>query len=128
ARRATSGQLIVDGAITTDKLSANAVTAGKIAAGSITTDKIVAGSITTALLGAGAVTASKLFVGDTSNMVPDSAIVDPASWQFASANVAIVTASPDSTSKNRFNATPAAVDVNIYSAWVPVEQGSELFF
>lgn len=127
-RRATTGELVVDGAITTDKLSANAVTAGKISAGAVTTDKITAGAVQAAQIGAGAVTASKLFVGDTSNMVPDSAIVDPASWQFASANVAIVTASPDSTSKNRFNATPAAADVNIYSAWVPVEQGSELFF
>jgi hypothetical protein len=127
-RRAASGELLVDGAVTAGKLAANSVVAGKVAADAITTNNIVAGAIQTAQLGAGAVTASKMFVGDTSNMVPDSAIVDPASWNFATSTVSIVTASPDSTSKNRFNVTPGTADVNVYSAWVPVEQGSELFF
>lgn len=41
-----SGELIVNGAITTDKLAANSVVAGKIAAGAVTATAIAAGSIT----------------------------------------------------------------------------------
>ena len=44
-RRQNSARLIVDGAITTDKLSANAVTAGKIAAGAVRAEQIAADAI-----------------------------------------------------------------------------------
>lgn len=56
-RRAT-GNLIVDGAITADKLSANAVTAGKIAAGAVGADQIAARSIA----------ASHLMISDLTNL------------------------------------------------------------
>lgn len=44
--RRKDGSLIVDGAITANKIAVNAITADKIAAGVITADKIVAGTIT----------------------------------------------------------------------------------
>lgn len=45
-RKKANAELIVDGAITTDKLNANAVTADKIAAGAVTANKIAANAIT----------------------------------------------------------------------------------
>lgn len=62
-KKRTTGELIVDGAITTNKLSANAVTADKISAGAITTAKIVAGAITSGTIAAGAITADKISAG-----------------------------------------------------------------
>ncbi len=62
-KKRTTGELIVDGAITTNKLSANAVTADKISAGAITTAKITAGAITSGTIAAGAITADKISAG-----------------------------------------------------------------
>ncbi len=62
-KKRTTGELIVDGAITTNKLSANAVTADKISAGAITTTKITAGAITSGTIAAGAITADKISAG-----------------------------------------------------------------
>ncbi len=59
-KKRTTGELIVDGAITTNKLSANAVTADKISAGAITTAKITAGAITSGTIASGAITTDKL--------------------------------------------------------------------
>lgn len=55
-RRATSGELIVDGAITGNKIAANAITAGQIATGAITTDKLVLGGVTYDKIASGACT------------------------------------------------------------------------
>lgn len=52
--------LIVDGAIVTSKIAANAVTANEIAAGSITTVKLAASAVTANELAANAVTAAKI--------------------------------------------------------------------
>lgn len=73
-RRASAGELIVDGAVIANKIAANAVTADKIVAGAITTGKIAAGAITATQIAAGQVTASKLAI------VPDNIWPDP---QFA---------------------------------------------
>jgi hypothetical protein len=59
-RRRAGGSLIVDGAVTADKMAANAVTAGKIAAGAVTADQLAANAVTTAKLAAGAVTTNKI--------------------------------------------------------------------
>jgi hypothetical protein len=59
-KKRTTGELIVDGAITTNKLSANAVTADKISAGAITTAKITAGAITSGTIASGAISTDKL--------------------------------------------------------------------
>ena len=62
-KKRTTGELIVDGAITTDKLAANSITAAKIASGAITADKIAAGAITSGTIAAGAITADKISAG-----------------------------------------------------------------
>jgi hypothetical protein len=61
--RASNGELIVDGSITTGKLTSNSVTANEIAAGSITADKIQAGSITAGKIAADAITANTIQAG-----------------------------------------------------------------
>ncbi len=62
-KKRSTGELIVDGAITTDKLAANSITAAKIASGAITADKIAAGAITSGTIAAGAITADKISAG-----------------------------------------------------------------
>ncbi|GFH42748.1 hypothetical protein Hs30E_12990 [Lactococcus hodotermopsidis] len=57
------GNMIVDGAITADKVAANAIVAGKIAANAVTATQISAGAITTVKLAAGAVTATTIGAG-----------------------------------------------------------------
>jgi len=59
-KKRTTGELIVDGAITAAKLSANAVTADKINAGAITTAKIATGAITSGTIASGSITTDKL--------------------------------------------------------------------
>ena len=65
-RRAGTGELIVDGAISTNKLSANAVTADKVQAEAISADKIAANAVTTDKLAANSVTANKILAGSVS--------------------------------------------------------------
>jgi hypothetical protein len=60
-RRAT-GELVVDGAITTGKLAADSVTASKIFAGSVTTSKLDANAVTADKVAANAITANKLVI------------------------------------------------------------------
>ncbi len=60
--RRTTGELVVDGAITALKLAANSVETDKLAANAVTVDKLAAGSVTTVKLDALAVTADKLDV------------------------------------------------------------------
>ncbi|MEN2425993.1 hypothetical protein AA0N74_08125 [Chromobacterium vaccinii] len=59
-RRKSTGNLLVDGAITTDKLTAGSVTADKIAANSVLARHVVAEQINTDHLAAGSITAVKI--------------------------------------------------------------------
>ena len=59
-RRMNNAELIVDGAIITEKLDANAVTATKIAANAVVADKIAANAVTTVAIAANAVTAEQI--------------------------------------------------------------------
>lgn len=61
--RKNSANLIVDGAITSGKLSANAVIAGKIAANAVTTAAIQAGAVNADKLATNSVTAIKIAAG-----------------------------------------------------------------
>lgn len=90
-RRAANSEIIVDGAIITDKLAANAVTAAKILAGAIETDKLAANAVTTAklaansvtagIIAAGAVTASKMFIGTPgASLSDDPGFSDSTAW------------------------------------------------
>jgi hypothetical protein len=62
-RRMNGGELIVDGAITADKIAANAITAAKINANAVTTDKLAANSITTDKIAANQITAGLIATG-----------------------------------------------------------------
>ena len=62
-RQMASAKLIVDGAITADKIAANAVTANEIASNAITTVKLNANAVTTAKIAASAVTAAEIAAG-----------------------------------------------------------------
>ena len=86
-----NGELIVDGAITADKIEANAVTADKIEANavtadkilanSVTADKILANSVTADKIAANSITASKLTLGGTTgNIVGTSNLTDYSYW------------------------------------------------
>lgn len=66
----STGEVIVDGAITASKIASNAVTADKIDAGAITAGKIATNAVSAANIAAGAITASKL---DTGQLITTSA-------------------------------------------------------
>ena len=59
AEAVTAGQIAAN-AITTAKIDANAITASEIAADAVTSDKIIANAVTTAKINAGAVTADEI--------------------------------------------------------------------
>ncbi|KQS79494.1 hypothetical protein ASG25_13345 [Rhizobium sp. Leaf384] len=59
-RRMNNAELIVDGAITGDKITANAISSDKIAANAITSDKISANAITASKIAAGSIDTDKL--------------------------------------------------------------------
>ncbi|WP_083197017.1 phage tail protein [Rhizobium sp. AC27/96] len=61
--RKASANLIVDGAITADKIAANAVVAGKIAANAITAGTIAANAVTAGTIATGAISASQIAAG-----------------------------------------------------------------
>ncbi|WP_050874307.1 beta strand repeat-containing protein [Comamonas testosteroni] len=60
ARMAARGELIVDGAITANKIAAKTITAAQIAAGTITAAELGAGSVTAGKIAAGSITATEL--------------------------------------------------------------------
>jgi len=59
-RLKNGGKLIVDGAITADKIAANAVTAVKIDSGAVTTAKLAAGAVTADTIASNAITTVKI--------------------------------------------------------------------
>ena len=73
--RMSSGELIVDGNVTANKIAGNAVTADKIAANAVTADKIEANAVTADKIEANAVTADKIAANAiTSNKLSADAI------------------------------------------------------
>ncbi|AWG34026.1 hypothetical protein [Alcaligenes aquatilis] len=71
-RAMTGGSLIVDGAISADKVAANAISVEKIAANAVTTAKIAAGAVTADQIAANSITAEKLVVSSPTNLIPDT--------------------------------------------------------
>lgn len=61
--RRNAGELIVDGAVTANKVAASAITADKLAANSVTAVKIAAGAITAEKIAARAITADLIAIG-----------------------------------------------------------------
>ncbi|WP_321386495.1 hypothetical protein [Alcaligenes phenolicus] len=70
-KRAT-GELIVDGVITADKVAANAISSEKIAANAVDAAKIAAGAVNASHIAADSITAEKLVVSSPTNLIPDT--------------------------------------------------------
>ncbi|QFY77545.1 hypothetical protein DUD43_07515 [Alcaligenes faecalis] len=70
-KRAT-GELIVDGVVTADKVAANAISSEKIAANAVTTAKIAASAVTADQIAANTIMAEKLVVSSPTNLLPDT--------------------------------------------------------
>ena len=133
AANAITANSIAAGAVTAGKIAANAVTANEIAANSVTTAKIAAGAVTAAEVAAGAITASKLLIGDTTNLVADPAWNDTAAWSSGSSNYTFEAAEAADNAARcaRYSAANKTGTANgyaseIYGAFVPVEQGRTL--
>lgn len=101
-----AGELIVDGAITADKIRA------------------------------GSISAAKLMVGDFSNIVPDSGLLDKTAWMGAQENITFMQASSFETA-NRvarwqnttgYTGTANAFFNDYRTQDIPVEPGAEYFF
>lgn len=69
-KRATSGELIVDGTITATHIKGETITG----------DKLEAGTIKAAQIGAGEIIATKLAIGNTDNIIPDGDMQDREFW------------------------------------------------
>ena len=70
-----NGELIVDGAITADKIASRVINADKIVSGTITSNEIKAGTITATQMAANSVTADKIAAGAiTANKIASGAI------------------------------------------------------
>lgn len=70
-KRAT-GELIVDGVITAEKVAANAISSEKIAANAVDAAKIAAGAVNASHIAADSITAEKLVVSSPTNLIPDT--------------------------------------------------------
>ncbi|MBC8718180.1 phage tail protein [Ochrobactrum sp. Marseille-Q0166] len=76
------------GSVTTDKLAANAITAGKIAAGAISAAQLAAGAVTADKIAAGSIATDKLAVGISRNVLQNSQFTAGLSTWAASGNPA----------------------------------------
>ena len=125
--RASDASLIVDGAITADKVAANAITAAKIAAGTITSNEIAANTITAADIAAETITAAQIAAATiTAAKIAASTITSSqiAADTITSNNIAAnaITASElatDSVTANKINAgavTSGKISVTSLSA------------
>ena len=131
-RPAVSGELVVDGAITTlklaagsvatDRLQAGSVTSTVLAAGAVTADRIQAGAVSAAAIASGAITASKIAIGDATNLFPDFDMLDTGfynstvSWGlFTSTSVSIGD-----------RAAGLNADGTLFTSWCPVEAGIDI--
>ncbi|WP_246662633.1 phage tail protein [Rhizobium sp. P44RR-XXIV] len=71
-QRKSGGNLIVDGAVTADKIAANAITVGTISAGAVSAAQIATGAITADKLAAGSVSTQALAIGNGGNYLSNS--------------------------------------------------------
>ena len=70
-KRAT-GELIVDGVITSEKVAANAISSEKIAANAVDAAKIAVGAVNADHIATNTITAEKLVVSSPTNLIPDT--------------------------------------------------------
>jgi hypothetical protein len=111
-RLKNGGELIVDGAITTNSLAANAITSDKIAANAITADKIAANAITTGKIAAGAVSATEIAAGaiNTSKLAAGAVTAETiAANAITSGKIAADAITADKMAANSITAANAAL-------------------
>ena len=131
------GTLIQDGAISTDKISANAITAGKILAGSISAEKLAASAVTADAIAANAVrayhvqaatitgdkiaantiTARSMVITGGGYLNNDPNISDATNWELTGASILQVPDLPFGNRAIRSNSTGfgvVATDPNYY--------------
>lgn len=77
----SSGELIVDGAITAGKISSGAITTEKLAANAVTAAKIAAGTITADKIATGAITANMITTGTLSGDLINGGTIKGATLQ-----------------------------------------------
>jgi len=142
AAAAITADKIAANAITTDKIAANAITSGKIAAGSVTTNELAANAVTAGKVAAGAIGADQvaagaiatrhLFVGDTSNMIPDAEMRDTAAWSYTPGWWSrFVATGPGFRSAGAFvfvKADASTGYTGLGSTMFPVEAGRDYYF
>lgn len=112
-KRATSGELIVDGTIT----------GAHIKGETITGDHLEAGTIKAAQIGAGEIVASKIAIGNTDNIVPDGDMQDLAWWMGNATNVEIGAQNGNWSFRNRL-VLRAGYNQERATPMFPVEPGA----
>ncbi|WP_193222140.1 hypothetical protein [Bacillus sp. B1-WWTP-T-0.5-Post-4] len=90
-RRRMTGHLIVDGAISAQRLAANAVTADKVAANAITADKIAANAVNASKIAAGSITTDKIAAAGITADKITSGILDANKVQVRNLSAAVIT-------------------------------------
>ncbi|WP_317188240.1 hypothetical protein [Escherichia coli] len=90
-RRRMTGHLIVDGAISAQRLATNAVTAEKVAANAITADKIAANAVNANNIAAGSITADKIAAAGISADKITSGVIDANRVQVRNLNAGNIT-------------------------------------
>lgn len=113
-RRVNGGELIVDGAITANKVAAGAITTNAIAAGAIVTSRLAAGAVTTDKVAANTITSGQINVGELvgSSAFLNQLVVDTAQI----ANGAIQTAKIGNLQVDTIKIADAAVTKFLESA------------
>ncbi|BCA37440.1 hypothetical protein BwiPL1_58220 (plasmid) [Bacillus wiedmannii] len=90
-RRRMTGHLIVDGAISAQRLATNAVTAEKVAANAITADKIAANAVNANNIAAGSITTDKIAAAGISADKITSGVIDANRVQVRNLNAGNIT-------------------------------------
>ena len=91
-RRKSGGELIVDGAITAAKISANSVGTNHLVANSVTAGIIAAGAVSAAAIEAGAVTADKINVNSLSAISANLGSITAGNINIGSGNFVVTSA------------------------------------
>ncbi|SEH22521.1 carbohydrate binding domain-containing protein [Rhizobium sp. NFR12] len=129
-RRANNAELIVDGAISADKIAANAITTAKIQAGAVSADQVAANAIT----------AKHLVITDLQNLIQNGAFAsgDAASWSAPAAGYGVRARGSQGSTANVNMPAPFAGYVAAGSGsfrWYPnagvtieCKEGDEFFF
>lgn len=112
-RRRATGELIVDGSITTEKMNA----------GSINADRLVAGSVSAAQLAADSILASKIYIGESGNAFPDYDMEDAAYYSGGTFSFGQLVNT--ALGRQYLNIASSSSPVTVVSDWFPVEASAD---